>query len=640
MGSFLSMSMPDSPPASAPPPPIFLSYASEDAAAARLIAEALGRAGLLVWFDQSELRGGDAWDQRIRRQIKECALFMPVISAHTQARTEGYFRLEWHLAEQRSYLMAQSRAFIVPVVVDGTPDANALVPDRFRERQWTRLPEGQVPFDFAPRIALLLGASPAPRPVLTEARVAAVPTASERSVAILAFANLSDDRENEYFSEGVSDELLTVLQNVPGLRVAARTSAFSFKGKNASVREIGSQLTVAHLVEGGVQKSGNRVKVAVRLTSVATGVVEWSRSYTREIKDVFALQEELALAIVGELRGQLAGNEVALVQKANRGGTRVPAAYESYLLGKHLFEQQSETAVTRAVVHLRQATALDPEFALAWIALANAQVWRCGFLASLTREQFDATLDEAREAVERGLSLEPDSGAGLAILGHIQFSFDFDLRAATASMQRAKKAAPNDPEVLLFASRLMFAAPSAAESVEMGRQVVASDPINARPHFLLACALAECGLFEEARLEAARFRDLNPIAIMADSSLAYMFAMEGRYEEAERELRLLSTGWPVMWLRGIVYHGLGRQADADRSLEEFIREFGDIGAVQVAQVYAVRGEKDLAFQWLEKARRLRDPGLFGLRRSVFFRTITDDPRWTAFWRDLGIEVSG
>jgi serine/threonine-protein kinase len=328
-----------------------------------------------------------------------------------------------------------------------------------------------------------------------------------------------------------------------------------------------------------------------------------------------------------------------MVQKANRGGTRVPAAYESYLLGKHLFDQQSETAVARAVVHLRQATALDPEFALAWIALANALAWHCSFVASLTREQFDATLQEARQALERGLSLEPESGAGLAILGYIQCLFDFDLKAATASLQRAKKAAPNDPEVLTLSSRLMFTAPTALETIAIGRQVVASDPINARPHLLLAHALAENGFFEEARLEAARFRELTPTAITADWALAYMSAMEGRYEEAERELRLTSSGWHALWLQGIVYHGLGRTSDADRSLAEFIRSFGDTGAVQVAQIYAFRGEKDLAFQWLDKARQQRDPGLFGLRRSVFFRPITDDPRWTAFWRELGIEVS-
>jgi TolB-like protein len=631
--------MPDLP-TSAPSLPIFLSYASEDAAAARRIAEVLGRAGLVVWFDQSELRGGDAWDQRIRRQIKECALFMPVISAHTQARAEGYFRLEWHLAEQRSYLMAQSKVFIVPVVVDETPDANALVPDRFRERQWTRLPQGQVPFDFAPRIAQLLGdAIPAPRQAPPETRVAAAPTAGERSVAVLAFANLSNDQENEYFSEGVSDELLTVLQNVPGLRVAARTSAFSFRGKNVPVREIGAQLDVAHLVEGGVQKLGNRVKVAARLTAVSTGVVKWSRSYTREIQDAFALQEELALAIVGELRGQLAGDEAALVQQANRGGTRVPAAYESYLLGKHLYEQFSEGPVTQAAMHLRRATELDPEFALAWIYFANVQVWRCSYLGSLTREEFDTALADARRAVERGLSLEPDLGSGLAVRGFIQLVFDFDAKAAAATLRRAEQLAPNDPAVLQLSSQLMYMARTAAEAVQLGRRIVARDPINARPHFVLAWALAEGGLFDEARVEAARFRDLNPTAVMADVAVAYILAMEGRYAEAERALQPSPARWPELWMRGIICHGLGRTAESDAALDEMTRRFSAAGAVQIAQIHAFRGESDLAFQWFDRARQQRDPGVMLMARSVFFRNIRGDPRWVAFWRELGIEAA-
>lgn len=631
----------DLPTANALSPPIFLSYASEDAAAARRIAEALGRAGLVVWFDQSELRGGDAWDQRIRRQIKECALFMPVISVHTQARAEGYFRLEWHLAEQRSYLMAHSKVFIVPVVVDETPDANALVPDRFRERQWTRLPEGQVPFDFAPRIAQLLGAaSPAPRPVQPETRVAAATTASERSVAVLAFANLSNDQENEYFSEGVSDELLTVLQNIPGLRVAARTSAFSFKGKHAPVREIGAQLDVAHLVEGGVQKLGNRVKVAARLTTVATGVVKWSRNYTREIKDAFALQEELALAIVSELRGQLAGDEVALVQQANRGGTREPEAYESYLLGKHLYEQSSEASVTQAAIHLRRATELDPEFALAWIYFANVQVWRCSYLGSLTREEFETALADARRAVERGLSLEPDLGAGLAVRGAIQLVFDFDPKAAFATLRRAEQIAPNDPAVLQLSSQLMWMARTAPEAVQLGRRIVARDPINARPHFVLSWALADCGLFDEARMEAARFQDLNPTAIMAAVAVTYILAMEGRYAEAEQALWPSPARWPELWMRSIVCHGLGQTAESDNALDELTKRFGAAGAMQIAEAHAFRGESDLAFQWMEKARQQRDPGLILNSRSFFLRKIYGDPRWVAFWRELGIEAAG
>ncbi|HVN34036.1 MAG TPA: TIR domain-containing protein [Casimicrobiaceae bacterium] len=308
---------------------VFLSYASEDAEPARRISETLRAAGLEVWFDQSELRGGDAWDASIRQRIKECALFVPIISRNTQARSEGYFRLEWKLAVDRSHLMADDQPFLLPVVIDETPDASARVPDRFRERQWSRLPAGENAEAFAERARRLLasdpaGSSAAPEaavtrrasppahgrsrlltwlvaglgavvvalsafialraPIKEPAVVATTNSATEavvvpaarkpepNSVAVLPFTNLSDDKENEYFSDGISEELLSVLQQIPDLRVAARLSSFSFKGKNTTAQEIGEKLGVENLVEGSVRKSGKSVRITVRLTRAATGV--------------------------------------------------------------------------------------------------------------------------------------------------------------------------------------------------------------------------------------------------------------------------------------------------------------------------------------------------------------------------------
>jgi TolB-like protein len=620
---------------------IFLSYASEDAEAARRISEALKSAGLVVWFDQSELRGGDAWDQRIRRQIKDCSLFVPIISAHTQARPEGYFRLEWHLAEQRSFLMVHSKAFIVPVVVDDTPDAEALVPDRFRERHWTRFPDGRVPQDFATRFSQLLGGTaPVARPVAAEFRPSPASAAvSERSVAIMPFANLSDDKENEYFSEGVSDELLTVLQTIPGLRVAARTSAFSFKGKHASIRDIGSQLSVAYLVEGGVQKSGNRVKVAARLTNVATGELKWSRSYTREIKDVFALQEELAVAIVGELRGRLVGDEASLVQQANRGGTRNPEAYQEYLLGKHLYDQSSEESVSRAIPHFRAATELDPQFALAWVRLAEVQIWRCGYVGSLTTEQFDTALADGRKAVGQALELEPDLGAGLATRAWVQFYYDFDLKGAAATMQRANEVAPNELDVLVMSARLLDVTDNGADSLKFCQRLVAMDPINSRRHLDLAFALAGCGRFDEARVAAARYMELNPGAILARTALSFIYILEGRYAEADKAIAPGAEDWPELWLRAIINHGLGRAGESDAVLDRMVGLYADGAAVQIAPIHAARGESDLAFQWMERSRQQRDAGLLAMYRSPLFRPLRSDPRWRPFWTRLGV-VSG
>jgi hypothetical protein len=282
---------------------VFLSYASQDAEAARRICDALRAGDIEVWFDQSDLRGGDAWDRQIRKQIQDCAIFIPVISATTQGRTEGYFRLEWKLAVERTHLMSERMAFLVPVVIDDTGDAEADVPERLRVVQWTRLPAGVTPPAFVTRISQLLSPSEpqapaAPRPAIGSAPSFRPPTPSaaasrrskliplliaavallgggyfaldkfvlskrsvaslrgvsassvipEKSIAVLPFVNMSSDKEQDYFSDGLTEEMIDLLGRVPDLRVPARTSSFYFKGKNETIANIAQQLKVARRV--------------------------------------------------------------------------------------------------------------------------------------------------------------------------------------------------------------------------------------------------------------------------------------------------------------------------------------------------------------------------------------------------------
>jgi len=289
----------------APTKAVFLSYASQDAEAAQRICEALRAVGLDVWFDQSALRGGDAWDASIRRQIKECALFIPVISANTQARVEGYFRREWNLAVHRTLDMADDQAFLVPVVIDATIDMSARVPEKFREVQWTRLFAGESPAAFAERVQRLLSGVAAPPVRVTPPRVvpAAAPAHAARgddppSIAVLPFVNMSRDEENEYFADGLAEELLNVLAKISGLRVAARSSAFSFKGKGATVADAGRALNVATILEGSVRKSGNRMRISVQLVKVVDGYQLWSETYDRTLDDIFAVQDDIAQSVL------------------------------------------------------------------------------------------------------------------------------------------------------------------------------------------------------------------------------------------------------------------------------------------------------------------------------------------------------
>ena len=228
---------------------------------------------------------------------------MPIISANTQAREEGYFRREWNLAVNRTLDMAQDKAFLLPVVIDGTGDATARVPDKFRDVQWTRLPGGEAAGPFAERVCRLLGTTAAPA-APAPARPAA---ADARSIAVLPFVNLSRDEDNEYFADGLAEELLNVIAKVRGLRVAARTSSFSFKGKDADIQTIAAKLNVATVLEGSVRKAGKRVRVTAQLINAADGYHLWSETYDRELDDIFAVQDDIAQAVLKELQASLMG---------------------------------------------------------------------------------------------------------------------------------------------------------------------------------------------------------------------------------------------------------------------------------------------------------------------------------------------
>jgi len=347
---------------------VFLSYASQDAEAAQKVCDALRGAGIEVWFDQSELRGGDAWDSLIRRQIKGCYLFVPIISVNTQSREEGHFRREWKLAVDRTNDMAEDRAFLLPVVIDTTSDSDARVPEKFREVQWTRLPTGGNANAFVAHVLRLLSqdattpaslnaessaqpksptvsAPPRSTPsvsrsvlvwtvggvlvlaagyVVTErlltskhtqavtqsSAAAGVAAVSEKSIAVLPFTDMSEKKDQEYFSDGLSEDLIDLLTKVPDLHVPARASSFYFKGQHATIPEIAKALAVSYVLEGSVRKSGNTVRVRTELIRAENGYNIWSETYDRDLKDVFKVQDEIARQVVAALKVALPSVEV------------------------------------------------------------------------------------------------------------------------------------------------------------------------------------------------------------------------------------------------------------------------------------------------------------------------------------------
>jgi TolB-like protein len=477
------------------------------------------------------------------------------------------------------------------------------------------------------------------------AAIAPAKAPDQNSVAVLPFVNLSDDKGSEYFSDGVSEELLTVLQKIPGLHVAARTSAFSFKGKNATAQEIGQKLGVAHLVEGSVRKSGDAVRIAARLTRADTGEELWSENYTRGLKDVFAVQTELAQTIVEQLRGRFGGTDAgsmakekiqAEVQAAEKGGTKNVDAHELYLQGRFYENRHSEKSAREALAAYERAVALDPGFALAWAGVAQTHLWLAGFSTEGGQKSFDAHLVAARDATARALSIEPDLTNGLLARAWIETNFDFNWNAAAQTVSKALALAPADPNVLIAAANLEIACGNIDRGLELYRKAVDLDPVNAQARTFLAFQLAATKRFAEAHAEFPRVVELNSAAPWAHAGLGLSYLLENKFEEAATEAQADAGEWARLLIVSCARWGQKRVQESDAALNELIKNDAETAAYQIAEAYAYRGDKDHAFQWLERARRQRDPGLVGLRRDPLLTNLRADSRWNVFLHTMGL----
>jgi TolB-like protein len=460
-------------------------------------------------------------------------------------------------------------------------------------------------------------------------------TSPEKSVAVLPFENLSDDKSSEYFSDGISEELLTVLQKIPGLHVAARTSSFSFKGKEATAQEIGQRLGVANLVDGSVRKEGQMVRITARLSRAATGEQVWSESYTRDLKNVFELQSEIAQTIVEQLRGKLTGAVTQRVAAAVRGGTNNPEAYQNFLQGRYYLARYSTQDLEKARGFLETACQLDSNFSLAWASLGQVWVGLTGWSDKLTREQFAAYLAHARATTERALQLDPDLPEGLTARFQIQFLYDYDWKGAAETIRRAQTLAPSDPTVLISAAQVAAVLRDYAGSVNLARQATALDPVNAQVRSSLANLLIQARRLDEARAEYEQVADLNPEAPWAFAGQGAALLAQGKNAEALAIAQRDGTEFARLVVSSVALWNLDRKKESDAALATLIKDDADVGAFQIAEVYSGRGEKDQAFAWLERARRQQDGGLAYFPNDPPLDPLKADPRWAAFEQEMG-----
>jgi TolB-like protein/cytochrome c-type biogenesis protein CcmH/NrfG len=670
---------------------VFLSYASQDAEPARKICDALRAAGIEVWFDQSELRGGDAWDRQIRERIHHCRLFIALISAQTEARDEGYFRREWRLAVDRTNDMLENKAFLLPVAIDATPERGAAVPDKFHEVQWTRLRGGEAPPEFVARIRRLLapepltiarssadvaaGSSPISRttsrasrlrralpvsaavPVLvalayllihkpwisnTAAPQAAAPNAISsspappaaftpppHSIAVLPFVNMSGDRDQEYFSDGLSEELLNSLARINELQVAARTSSFSFKGKYIDIGTIARRLNVSAILEGSVRRSGHKVRITAQLNSAVTGFHLWSQTYDRDLGDVLKLQTEIATAVAEALKVALLGDVAAKIQL---GGTRNAAAFDAYLRGLKAYSQWQAQDLQTAIASYTEAIRLDPNYALAYSGRSLAHSDMVSFqVASLA--VFGEELKRARTDAQRALVLAPELAEGhLALAYSAQVSLD--LVKMQDEFQQARERAPSNAEVLRLGG---------VASVYMGhfdaglaalRQALVLDPLNPRSYFWLAEGFGMARRYADAIAAYDETISLKHDFWEAYGLRGLYFYLLGDLEGARSSCAAKPENWASQWCLALAYEKLGRHGDAEAALNGFVAASGDTAAYQYATIYAHWGKPLQAMQWLNSALRVRDPGLASLKSDPLMDPLRREPRFQAVMREL------
>ncbi len=462
------------------------------------------------------------------------------------------------------------------------------------------------------------------------------------SIAVLPFVNRSRDEADEYFSDGLADELLNVLAKIRGLRVAARSSAFTFKGHQVTVAEVGKALHVSTVLEGSVRKSRNRVRISVQLVKVSDGYHLWSETYDRILDDIFAVQDDIAQSVVKELRRTLLGEEHdsdasgkvrAEVAKAVRGRGQNAEAHRLYLQGRHFIDRESREDVTKGREYLKEALKLDPDFALAWAELGRAysNEGDLGWVAVA-----DA-YGHAREAIERALSLEPDLAEGHARMGEIQLNYDWDWRGAEASYRRALALAPGNARVLVGAGLLASSLGRFEEAIGICQRAVEQDPLSPAAYHGLGLTLRAAGRFAEAERAYRKALELAPQGVRTRSCVALVLLAQGLDEEALAEaMREPDEGFRL-WVLAMIHFDAGRRTEADETLRELIEKYAEDSAYQIAEVLAVRGESDLAFEWLNRAYTKRDSGLAEMKTSGRFRTLHGDPRWGTFMRKLGFE---
>lgn len=451
---------------------------------------------------------------------------------------------------------------------------------------------------------------------------------SDKSIAVLPFVDMSAGKDQEYFSDGLSEELINLLAKIPELKVIGRTSSFSFKGKNEDLRNIAEKLGVAHILEGSVRKDGNQIRVTAQLIRADDGIHLWSEKYERELEGLFKLQDEIAAAVVKELELRL------LTTPSSTGASANMEVHNLILQGNYFFDKLDRENVAKAVDFYNKALSIDSTDARAWAALANAisrQAWQNYIDQNPGYEQ-------ARRAAMKAIALDSTYAPGYLELADIKHYHDFDWQGAEACYRIAQKLSPSDADVITGLGVNEEALGHCGDAEQFFRKALIYNPLKPIIYLDLGHSLSCAGRYEEAIPVFNKILEINPQYQRAHMYLGRNYLMMGKAEQALREMEKENVDIFKSFGLALAYHALNRKKEADEKLQEFSEKYGTEWSYLLASLHAFRGEKEKAFIHLENAIAKKDSWLVFLKADPLLKNLHGDDRYKIFLKKMNLPL--
>jgi TolB-like protein/Tfp pilus assembly protein PilF len=516
-----------------------------------------------------------------------------------------------------------------PEGIKRTAAADSIPANRNRNRTWIYVVVVGAAFSIGLFFIGRYSAQRTPAPRQSEAAIAsAIPA---KSIAVLPLLNESGDPKDEYFSDGLSEELIAALAQIRELKVIGRSSSFRFKERKEESKTIGEKLGVATLLEGTVRKQGDRVRIVAELVNAADGIELWTRTFDRELKDIFAVQSEIAKAVADSLKVTLLGAENTSVQGA---ATKSVEAHNAYLQGHFYFQRRNLEDYRKAVGFFDQAIRLDPDYALAYAERSEAWT-QIGDLSG----QGKTAWPKAREDAEKAVAIVPALAEAHAALGWVRFFTEWKFAEGLSELKRAKELSPANPTANDLLARVIVYLGKLDEAEQQARQAVELDPLSYPPQNNLARVLFVRGKLDEADAAGRKAAELQPTAASAHRFQVLVAVQRGDGEMALQEAQLEPDPGYRRFELALAHHVRSDRTAADAALADLIANGRDQLAYQIAQVYALRGEKEKAFEWLQISFDTHDTGTLGLLIDPLLRDLRGDPRYKSLLTKLGLPAT-